>query len=148
MILDLIPSQDPLLHKKIKKCSYNLDRKDLSLTLNENMLYHNGVGLSANQIGIRERAFVMVSDMESGATVVCFNPKILKESVVEHTMEEGCLSYPEMLLNIKRPFAVIVKYEDEEKNIHKVKLSGFPARVFLHEYDHMEGIDFTQRTDG
>ena len=60
----------------------------------------------------------------------------------------GCLSYPEMLLNIKRPFAVIVKYEDEEKNIHKVKLSGFPARVFLHEYDHMEGIDFTQRTDG
>ena len=148
MIYDLIPSENPLLHKRIKKCSYNFDRKDLSLTLNENMLYHNGIGLSANQIGIKERAFVMVSDIESGATLTLFNPRILKMSVVEHAMDEGCLSYPDLTLKITRPFAVTIKYEDEEKNIHKVKLSGLTARIFLHEYDHMEGIDFTQRANG
>ena len=112
------------------------------------MLYHNGIGLSANQIGINERAFVMVSDIESGATLTLYNPRILKTSVVEHAMDEGCLSYPDLTLKITRPFAVTIKYEDEEKNIHKVKLSGLTARIFLHEYDHMEGIDFTQRANG
>ena len=61
-------------------------------------------------------------------------------------MEEGCLSYPELFLKIPRPSSVIVKYEDEGKESHKIKLTGFIARIFQHEYDHMEGIDFTQRS--
>ena len=146
MLKSLIPSDDPLLHKKIKKCSYNLDRSKLSYTLNENMFHYNGVGLSANQIGIEERVFVMISDMETQETITCFNPKIIKESKELVIMEEGCLSYPELFLDISRPSNIIVKYEDEGKNIIKIKLNGFIARVFQHEYDHMEGIDFTQRT--
>ena len=145
MIKTLIPSEDPLLHKKIKKCSYNLDRSKLSYTLNENMFHHNGVGLSANQIGIDERVFVMMVDLETQETITCFNPKIIKESKDEVVMEEGCLSYPELYLDIPRPSNIIVKYEDEGKNKIKTKLEGFIARVFQHEYDHMEGIDFTQR---
>ena len=62
------------------------------------------------------------------------------------TIEEGCLSYPELYLEIARPETIVVKYEDEGKDLHKVKLTGFVARIFQHEYDHMEGIDFTQRT--
>ena len=62
------------------------------------------------------------------------------------TIEEGCLSYPELYLEIVRPETIVVKYEDEGKEFHKVKLTGFVARIFQHEYDHMEGIDFTQRT--
>ena len=146
MLKSLIPSDDPLLHKKIKKCSYNLDRSKLSYTLNENMFHYNGVGLSANQIGIEERVFVMISDMETQETITCFNPKIIKESKELVIMEEGCLSYPALFLDISRPSNIIVKYEDENKNIHKIKLDGLAARVFQHEYDHMEGIDFTQRT--
>ena len=146
MLKSLITSDDPLLHKKIKKCSYNLDRSKLSYTLNENMFHYNGVGLSANQIGIEERVFVMISDMETQETITCFNPKIIKESKELVIMEEGCLSYPELFLDISRPSNIIVKYEDEGKNIIKIKLNGFIARVFQHEYDHMEGIDFTQRT--
>ena len=146
MIKKLISSKDPLLHKRIKKCSYNLDRSKLSYTLTENMFHHNGVGLSANQIGIKERAFVMISDMESQDTITCFNPKIVKESKEMVTMEEGCLSYPELFLDIPRPETIVVKYEDEGKELHKIKLTGFIARIFQHEYDHMEGIDFTQRT--
>ena len=146
MLKKLIPSDDKLLHEKIVKCSYNLDRGKLSYTLTENMYHHNGVGLSANQIGIKERAFVMISDMESQDTLTCFNPKIVKESKEMVTMEEGCLSYPEVFLDIPRPETIVVKYEDEGKELHKVKLTGFVARIFQHEYDHMEGIDFTQRT--
>ena len=146
MLKKLIPSNDKLLHEKIIKCSYNLDRGKLSYTLTENMFHHNGVGLSANQIGIKERAFVMISDMESQDTLTCFNPKIVKESKEMVTMEEGCLSYPEVFLDIPRPETIVVKYEDEGKELHKIKLTGFIARIFQHEYDHMEGIDFTQRT--
>ena len=145
MLKTLIPSEDPLLHKKIKKCSYNLDRSQLSYTLNENMFHHNGVGLSANQIGIEERVFVMMIDIDSQETITCFNPRIIKESKDEVVMEEGCLSYPELYLEISRPSNIIVKYEDEGKNIIKRKLEGYIARIFQHEYDHIEGIDFTQR---
>ena len=146
MLKKLIPANDKLLHEKIVKCSYNLDRGKLSYTLTENMFHYNGVGLSANQIGIKERAFVMISDMESQDTITCFNPKIVKESKEMVTLEEGCLSFPDVYLEIARPESIIVKYEDEGKESHKIELTGFIARIFQHEYDHMEGIDFTERT--
>ena len=145
MLKTLISPDDPLLHKKIKKCSYNLDRSKLSYTLNENMFHYNGVGLSANQIGIEERVFVMMIDIDLQETITCFNPRIIKESKKEVVMEEGCLSYPELFIEISRPSSIIVKYEDEGKSIIKRRLDGFIARIFQHEYDHMEGIDFTQR---
>ena len=145
MIKTLISSEDSLLHNKIKKCSYNLDRSKLSYTLTENMFHHRGVGLSANQIDIKERVFVMMYDMDTQETITCFNPKIIKESKEIVTMEEGCLSYPELFLDVSRPNSVVVKYENEYKKRIKKKLKGFIARVFQHEYDHMEGIDFTQR---
>ena len=146
MIKTLIPENHSLLHNPVKKCSYNLDRSKLSYTLTENMFHYNGVGLSANQIGIGERVFVMISDMDTQETITCFNPKIVKESKDTIVMEEGCLSYPELFLDIPRPSSVVVKYEDEGKKIHKERLIGFIARIFQHEYDHMEGIDFTQRS--
>ena len=145
MLKTLIPSDDPLLHRKIKKCSYDLDRSKLSYTLTENMFHHNGVGLSANQIGIEERVFVMMIDIDAQETITCFNPRIIKESKDEVVMEEGCLSYPELFLDVVRPSEIVVKYEDEDKKMHKLNLVGLSARVFLHEYDHMEGIVFTKR---
>ena len=146
MIRELIPNSDDLLHKKIDKCSYNLDRDFLKKTLIDNMHYHKGVGLSANQIGINERAFVMIRDLEYNEIMTCFNPKIVKQSPKSVIMEEGCLSFPDVLLDVKRSESIVVKYEDENKQTHKVKLDGFAARVFLHEFDHMQGITFTERT--
>ena len=145
MIYKLIPSESKLLHEKVKNCSYNLDRQSLSYTLMENMFHHNGVGLSANQIGINERAFVMMTDTVSLDTTTCFNPRILKYSHETSEMVEGCLSYPGKEITVARPVSVVVKYEDETKTTCKEKLTGFVARIFQHEYDHMEGIDFTQR---
>ena len=145
-IKELVEPEHQLFHHRINSCSYNLDRHHLSKILIDNMIHHNGIGISANQIGIWERAFAMVRDLENNEIIVCFNPRIIKSYSEEVEMEEGCLSYPELFLKIKRPDKIIVKYEDENKKTHKMKLQGLASRVFQHEYDHMEGIDFTQRT--
>ena len=145
-IKELVEPEHQLFHHRINSCSYNLDRHHLSRVLIDNMIHHNGIGISANQIGIWERAFAMVRDLENNEVMVCFNPRIIKSYSEEVEMEEGCLSYPELFLNIKRPDKIIVKYEDEDKKTHKIKLQGLASRVFQHEYDDMEGIDFTQRT--
>ena len=144
-IKELVEPEHQLFHHRINSCSYNLDRHHLSRVLIDNMIHHNGIGISANQIGIWERAFAMVRDIENNEVMVCFNPRIIKSYSEEVEMEEGCLSYPELFLKIKRPDKIIVKYEDENKKTHKMKLQGLASRVFQHEYDHMEGIDFTQR---
>ena len=145
-IKELVEPEHQLFHHKIQSCSYNLDRHHLSRVLIDNMIHHNGIGISANQIGIWERAFAMVRDIENNEVMVCFNPRIIKSYSEEVEMEEGCLSYPELFLKIKSPDKIVVKYEDEDKKTHKLKLQGLASRVFQHEYDHMEGIDFTQRT--
>ena len=145
-IKDFVEPEHQLFHHRINSCSYNLDRHHLSRVLVDNMIHHNGIGISANQIGIWERAFAMVRDIENNEVIVCFNPRIVKSYSEEVEMEEGCLSYPELFLKIKRPDKIVVKYEDEDKKTHKLKLQGLASRVFQHEYDHMEGIDFTQRT--
>ena len=102
MMLKLIKPNDTLLHKLIKKCSYNLDRHHLSRILVDNMIHHQGIGISANQIGIWERAFAMVRDLENNEVMVCFNPRIIKSYSEEVEMEEGCLSYPDLYLNFTK----------------------------------------------
>ena len=134
-----------MLHHRVDVCGYHLDRQELSKTLVENMLHYEGVGLSANQIRIWERAFCMMIDFETQETITCFNPRITKTYGDSVWFEEGCLSYPDEIINVKRPDRIVVKYEDEDEKVHKLKLDGFVARVFQHEYDHLEGIDFTQR---
>ena len=145
MILQLTPNTHPILHERVKPCSKNLDRREMSRILKENMTHYEGVGLSANQIGIGERVFIMMLNMETEETITCFNPRIIKRYEDDVWCEEGCLSFPDEIINIQRPNRIIVKYEDEDKKDHKIKLSGMAARVFLHEFDHLEGIVFTQR---
>ena len=145
MILKLIPNTHPILHERVKPCSKDLDRHEMSSILKENMMHYEGVGLSANQIGIGERVFIMVLNMETEETITCFNPRIIKRYDDNVWCEEGCLSFPDEIINVKRPDRIVVKYEDEDKKDHKIKLSGMAARVFLHEFDHLEGIVFTER---
>ena len=145
MIRDLVKSDDKILHRRIEPCGVNLDRHFISKTLIENMFHHDGVGLSANQIGMDVRAFAMVRDIEYNDVIVCFNPRIVTRSDECVWCEEGCLSFPDQFINVQRPDKVIVKYEDEEGKDHKITLSGFASRVFQHEFDHLNGIDFTQR---
>ena len=145
MILELTPNTHPILHERVKPCSKDLDRREMSRILKENMIHYEGVGLSANQIGIGERVFIMMLNMETEETITCFNPRIIKRYDDNVWCEEGCLSFPDKIINVQRPDRIVVKYEDEDKKDHKIKLSGMAARVFLHEFDHLEGIVFTQR---
>ena len=145
MILQLTPNTHPILHERVKPCSKDLDRPEMSRILKENMIHYGGVGLSANQIGIGERVFIMMLNMETEETITCFNPRIIKRYDDNVWCEEGCLSFPDEIINVERPDRIVVKYEDEDRKDHKIKLSGMAARVFLHEFDHLEGIVFTER---
>ncbi len=145
MILQLTPNTHPILHERVKPCSKDLDRSEMSCILKENMMHYEGIGLSANQIGISERVFIMMLNIETEETITCFNPRIVKRYDDNVMFEEGCLSFPDEFVNVERPDKIIVKYEDEDKKDHKIKLSGMAARVFLHEFDHLEGIVFTER---
>ena len=145
MIRDLVKSDDSILHRRIASCGVNVDRHFIAKTLIENMFHHDGVGLSANQIGMDVRAFAMVRDIEYNDVIVCFNPRIVTRGDECVWCEEGCLSFPDQFINVQRPDKIIVKYEDEEGKDHKISLSGLASRVFQHEFDHLNGIDFTQR---
>ena len=137
MIRELVKSDDSILHRRIEPCGVNLDRHFISKTLIENMFHHDGVGLSANQIGMDVRAFAMVRDIEYNDVIVCFNPRIVTRSNECVWCEEGCLSFPDQFINVQRPDKIIVKYEDEEGKDHKISLSGLASRVFQHEFDHL-----------
>ena len=109
------------------------------------MHHYEGIGLAANQIGMDVRAFAMIRDLENNEVIVCFNPKIIKKYKEVVSCEEGCLSFPDEFIDVDRPDKIVVKYEDEDKKEHKIKLIGMASRVFQHEFDHLEGIDFTER---
>ena len=114
----------------------------VSTVLFERMKQLGGVGLSANQVGLDMRVFVM----GLGETkIAVFNPEITEYSNTEELFNEGCLSYPGIMLGIKRPTKIKAKYQDETGQIIEQEFNGLTARIFQHEYDHMTGTDYTDR---
>jgi len=111
------------------------------------MREHAGVGLAAPQIGDDRRFFVM----EFGGVVYkVIDPVILSRSADTDTRREACLSVPRMAVDIVRSISVTVRFTDELGREREMTLQGMPARIFQHEYDHLEGclivdhMDFTQ----
>jgi len=141
----LIESDSPSLKLKLSPCTKDLNRMELKMKLVDHMKYYQGVGLSANQIGIMERVFVMYSDVKKKEIIACFNPNIVAVSPKKTLMDEGCLTFPGLWLKVSRPESIEVEYEDVHGEKTKVFMYGLEARIFLHEYDHMEGTDFTQK---
>ena len=144
-ICKLIEAENPMMRVRLSGCSSDLDRNDVEEKLSDSMKQYNGIGLSANQIGIMERVFVMYSDVKKRETITCFNPKIVTQSDTKILMDEGCLTYPGLWLKVKRPDGIEVEYEDKNGEIQNQAMFGLECRIFLHEYDHMEGMDFTQK---
>ena len=144
-ICKLIEAENPIMKVRLSGCSPDLDRDDVEEKLLDSMKNYNGIGLSANQIGIMERVFVMYSDVKKRETITCFNPEIVTKSDTEILMDEGCLTYPGLWLKVKRPDGIEVQYEDKSGEIQHQAMFGLECRIFLHEYDHMEGTDFTEK---
>jgi len=142
MIYTLLEAKHPLLHSPLPEITAETEPKDrLELTTNiaETMRHYGGIGLSANQVGIALRMFVF-GDKEH--FIPCFNPKILEYGGPDMAIEEGCLTYPGLFVKIYRPEWIVAEWEDENRELHKENFTGLQSRVFQHEYDHMEGIDF------
>jgi peptide deformylase len=91
--------------------------------------------------------FVMGNHLEihKGKKWTCINPEIVEVSKQTTRLKEGCLTFPFLFLDIERPSAIKVKYLDEELKEQEEEMIGIVARCFLHEYDHMQGIVFTEK---
>ncbi|HYQ56482.1 MAG TPA: peptide deformylase [Draconibacterium sp.] len=141
---------DPMLRRKAKTIDKNHPKLDEIIeNMWETMYYSDGVGLAAPQVGKSIRMFVI--DASSGADEepelegfkkVFINPEIIATSGLEWTMNEGCLSLPEIREDVIRPDEVTIKYMDENFEEHTETYKGFAGRVIQHEYDHLEGILF------
>ena len=109
----------------------------------------NGIGLSANQIGLPHNMFVAeVPDVDKGGTkfYAIFNPKIEKRSKETAILEEGCLSIPGVWGYVPRAEQVTLSGFDRNGKPVKIKAWGLLAHVFQHETDHLQGKVFTDRT--
>ena len=116
-----------------------VDPIELKKELIDAMFEHSGLGVSANQIGYKTRVFAMRGETKS-ESVVCFNPEIVDFSPEMNTMEEGCLSLPDVFVKVVRPSHVAIKYLDELQKEEGQLAEGLTARVFQHELDHLDGI--------
>ena len=145
MIYTLLEANHPLLHSPLPEITAETepeDRVELTNNMAETMKHYGGIGLSANQVGIALRMFVFG---DKDHFIPCFNPKILEYGGPDMPIEEGCLTYPGLFVKIYRPEWIVAEWEDENRELHKETFTELQSRVFQHEYDHMEGIDFRSR---
>ena len=117
----------------------NTDHKSLIKTMIEEMYKNNGVGLAANQIGSSNKIFVIDISNERNNPQVFINPIIKKQSKEKLTEEEGCLSCPGQISNVRRHIYVGLKWFCEHGKEHYKTFYNFPARVIQHEMDHLNG---------
>ena len=142
-IFPLVPEIHPALKSALPEFDFKnppVDPNTFASSLVETCKKHNGLGLSANQCGYNYRVFVMGTGDEY---VAFFNPKIISVSEEKTKMEEGCLSYADLFLNIERPSVIEAEYQDYMGNTKTTKFAGITARCFQHELDHMNGIVYT-----
>jgi len=151
-LLPLIPPTDPRLLMQIAPFLDDTleafkfkDREDLSSVMYDCMVKYGGLGLSANQVGLPYRMFVMGGhpEIEDGKVRSVFNPLINDVSQETVNFKEGCLSFPFLFLSINRPKWCSVKYTDQHGKEIEETLHGMPARIFQHENEHMNGYVFT-----
>ena len=160
MILPIVAYGDPVLRKvgkEIDKDYPNLVA--LIANMKETMYNASGVGLAAPQIGKDIRLFVIDAspfaedeqleekDRETlkSFNKVFINPQIVEENGEEWAFNEGCLSIPDVREDVFRKEKIKIEYFDENFNKHTEELEGLAARVFQHEYDHIEGVLFTDK---
>ena len=145
-VYELLESNHPTLSEPVTEVTDDQEgREQIQQDLVDTMRAKNGIGLSANQIGIGARVFTMYADVKKKDIIVCFNPKIVTVSEEQVLMEEGCLSYPGIWLKVRRPEGIEVTYEDAKGELQEKAMFGLEARILQHEFDHMEGTDFTKR---
>jgi len=118
-----------------------IDPVNLSASMVQTMRKLGGYGLSANQVGLPLKMFVI----EGEPAYAIFNPRITYFGDEIIILEEGCLSFPGFSLKVSRPRFIRVRFQDPYGDFITKQFDGITSRVFQHEYDHLEGVDFTQK---
>tara|TARA_B110000014_G_scaffold177286_1_gene126984 strand:- start:46 stop:585 length:540 start_codon:yes stop_codon:yes gene_type:complete len=144
--MEVVHYGDPILRKK---CSPVTDLEKIEALINnmfDTMYEENGLGLAANQVGVDLNLFIIdISSFEDDEkTHVFINGEIVGSSG-ESWFEEGCLSIPDVRLNIKRPYTIQFKFQDVSGKEHLEEFDGLMARAIQHEVDHLNGIFIVDR---
>ncbi len=157
MIMPIFAYGQPVLRKETEDIDKDYpELQQLISDMWETMYNAHGVGLAAPQVGLGIRLFLVDTaqtkdeddegnkdDNDKGIKKVFINASIIEEEGKEWAYEEGCLSIPDVRADVMRQPKIKIEYYDENFNFHEEEFEGIEARVIQHEYDHVEGILFT-----
>lgn len=152
-MMKLITAPDVMLENKVDRFDLeNIHPAPIAMDMVDLMIKEGGLGLSANQVGFNGQIFVMKTllNKQHGSPLVVINPIIQGLSKELEPGIEGCLSHPGLFLKVRRPISCVVGFDtltsDFKNVIHvEAKFDDIDARIFLHEYDHLYGIQFIDR---
>ena len=143
-MLELYKEDDPVLKQEAERWDFenHVNAAVIEREMLELMRASNAIGLAGNQVGLLRRVFVM--KLTDGREIGCFNPWIMFGDNDKIEGEEGCLSFPNLWLKVKRDNKITAAYLDNTGKQCIIELEGLDARCFQHELDHLEGITFTE----
>jgi peptide deformylase len=139
--MKLVKSTDPILSKELADVDLKnpgFDPKELKEQMVELMVSKRGLGLSACQVGLDYKVFIIGDNKEN--CMMFINPEVISVSEETELDVEGCLSFPDMFVRMARPNLVEAKWYDEEFKEQSGSFEGYTARCFLHEFDHLYGV--------
>jgi len=118
---------------------------ELEKSMIDTMFANQAIGLAANQVGVKARVFVMGHRQFPDTAQGFFNPEVVKTVDAVEDLEEGCLSFPNVYVNIKRPKRILARWQNSAGEWQESEFSGYDCKCFLHELDHLEGVVFQDR---
>ncbi|MEE2643462.1 MAG: peptide deformylase [Myxococcota bacterium] len=150
-IREVLTWPNPFLKKKAAQVElFNAELQTLIEDMRETMLAEDGIGLAATQIGENQRLFIIdrcafEREREPGEIIALINPEVVEESDEQVADLEGCLSFPEVYIKVKRPHWVKFRAQDPQGDYFEVEGEALGARALLHELDHLEGKVMTDQ---
>ena len=145
-ILKLVDYYDPILREPTVPFDFDAhpakDALSIAFTLVETMDKYGGLGLSANQVGLRHRVCVINMGKEAWTL---FNPRIVRSSLTPSQFQEGCLSYPGLFLKVHRSDSITVQFQALNGQVVEQDFSGLTAVCIQHEIDHLDGVMYTDK---
>jgi len=146
-ILKLVSQYDPILKEPCIEVDFEKipgqEVAYMAMSLMESVKHYNGLGLSANQIGLRARMFA-IQMLDEEKCYCLINPKILGVSSEKQKINEGCLSFPGLFLSIERPNWVEMEFQAANGEVMQKRFEGIYATCALHELDHLNGKLYTE----
>ena len=148
-MLEIIKFPNPILRQRMPSFDFSnpiIDPKQLEKDMIETMFKNGGIGLAANQVGVEARVFTMGYFTMPENAKAFFNPEVVANTSDVDVLEEGCLSFPGIFVNIKRPKSIKARWQDSSGEWQEGEFTDYECKCFLHELDHLEGIVFSDRT--